>query len=68
MRYFLLEPKTPASTNLKLLLVAAETPDEALSFVPEEARENYRVSAQGGKGVDRPAGMVSVLHPLGTSS
>ncbi len=68
MRYFLLEPKPPTTANSNRLLVAADTPDEALSFVPEEARETYRVSAQSGKGVDRPAGLVSVLHSLETPS
>ena len=68
MRYFLLEPKPPLAANSSRLLVAADTPDEALLFVPEEARETYRVSAQSGKGVDRPAGLVSVLHAIQTPS
>lgn len=68
MHYFVLEPKTPASTRLKSLLVVAETPGEALSYVPEEARDNYRVSAQGSKGVNQPAGLVSVLHAIDSTS
>ncbi len=52
MRYFLVEPKDSHSTRLKALLVVAETPQEALSYVPQESQDTYRVTGQSGKGID----------------
>ena len=62
MRYFLVEPKDVGHTRLKALLVVAETADEALSYVPPESQDPYRVAGQSGKGVDRPAGLVTTFH------
>ena len=63
MRYFLVEPKDAAHTRLKALLVVAETAEEALSYVPPESQDIYRVTGQSGKGVDHPAGLVTAFHP-----
>ncbi len=62
MRYFLVEPKYAGHIRLKALLVVAETPDEALSFVPEESRDTYVVTRQSRKRVDDPAGLITAFH------
>ena len=62
MRYILVEPKDSHSTRLKALLVVAETPQEALSYVPQESQDTYRVTGQSGKGIDRPTGLVTAFH------
>ena len=62
MRYFLVEPRDVGHTQLKALLVVAETAEDALSYVPPESQAGYRVTGQSGKGVDRPAGLVTVIH------
>ena len=62
MRYFLGEPKDVGHTRLKALLVVAETAEDALNYVPPESQDTYQVTGQSGKGVDRPAGLVTVFH------
>ena len=63
MRYFLVEPRDVGHTRLKALLVVAETAEDALRYVPPESQDTYQVTGQSGKGVDRPAGLVTAFHP-----
>ena len=62
MRYFLVEPRDVGHTQLKALLVVAENAEDALSYVPPESQDPYQVTGQSGKGVVRPAGLVTVFH------
>lgn len=53
MRYFLVELKDVGHTRFKALLVVADAAEEALSYVPPESQDSYRVTGQSGKGVHR---------------